>query len=526
MPQQQLPTLTQPVDIEVKFIIGGLFGTSRLNAAFTGEINLLTGERSYNVTVGFGTVTAGFDGLPGAPPNWQTVGIGAEYFAGLGGGVEVTNADVTIKVGAGFEGVAQQFIGVKTNFFQQAPAIVNNIPANFIQDAVHNAMESGLTGVPGEQRAGHLSAMSSFDPDNPFGYECFPGGTPILMADGSTRVICEIRPGDRVLAYAAEHHGRGSLVPAKVTRLFRNVTDKWLRLRIAGRAQILTVTPGHIFLSSDGRFRRIDEIVATGGQLVLADGSIAKVTSEVVQYAPETSHLYEEDQLAEYRSIGATILAPEISIGWKTYNFEVESLHTYVAGGVRVHNDSTFTVAAAADQFSSIFARPFDGSQDDIGAMMGAIVDGRITAYGDYVGALSDDRYTAAFYDAIQNKIALSVDAFGMAASIANNGSVDRLVQYNNDRSDRSNTTTTANLQASHAILTTPAGGSPRMIFLASTCNVLMPRTSLTLQLILSGWRSAARQLKVDHRRYFHTSRSSRQDTISMPGPSVSAPKA
>jgi len=41
------------------------------------------------------------------------------------------------------------------------------------------------------------------------------------------------------------------------------------------------------------------------------------------------------------QSHGALAMAPRERQGWITYNFEVEGLHTYVADGVRVHNDST-----------------------------------------------------------------------------------------------------------------------------------------------------------------------------------------
>ena len=33
-------------------------------------------------------------------------------------------------------------------------------------------------------------------------------------------------------------------------------------------------------------------------------------------------------------------MKPEWKKGWKTYNFEVEKYHTYIAGGIRVHNES------------------------------------------------------------------------------------------------------------------------------------------------------------------------------------------
>ena len=46
---------------------------------------------------------------------------------------------------------------------------------------------------------------------------------------------------------------------------------------------------------------------------------------------------------------GALALAPAIP-GWQTYNFEVEGLHTYVAGGVGgLHNDSILSFMTPAE---------------------------------------------------------------------------------------------------------------------------------------------------------------------------------
>lgn len=37
---------------------------------------------------------------------------------------------------------------------------------------------------------------------------------------------------------------------------------------------------------------------------------------------------------------GNVALQPVAQDGWQTYNFEVEDFHTYVAGGLRVHNQA------------------------------------------------------------------------------------------------------------------------------------------------------------------------------------------
>ncbi len=132
----------------------------------------------------------------------------------------------------------------------------------------------------------------------------------------------------------------------------------------------LTVTPGHRFYTPAGDFRRIDEIAAGDRKIVLADGSVAEITAERIVYSEETAHLYEQAERVIHASIGGLALTPKIERGWKTYNFEVEELHTYIAGGVRVHNESNFfthlidNVGSFLDEIGSNVSSLFD----DIGA--------------------------------------------------------------------------------------------------------------------------------------------------------------
>src|SRR6185369_15993204 len=78
---------------------------------------------------------------------------------------------------------------------------------------------------------------------------CFPAGTPILLADGSTKSIEHVCRFDLVMAFDAF----GQLVPRRVVRLFQNVTDQWIELFFeANNRSSLIVTPGHRFLTADG----------------------------------------------------------------------------------------------------------------------------------------------------------------------------------------------------------------------------------------------------------------------------------
>ncbi|SDG20179.1 intein N-terminal splicing region, partial [Rhodobacter capsulatus] len=179
---------------------------------------------------------------------------------------------------------------------------------------------------------------------------CFPAGTAVLTVKGHVP-IDSLLPGDLVLAFdPSADLGRGALVPKRVVRLFQNETEEWLRLtwREGGEDRELTVTPGHRFLDAEGRFRRIDEIIEDAAPTVVqADGALARVRAERIVWSEATRHLFEEVETVTMAAGNG--LAHRMGGAWRSYNFEVEDLHTYVAGGVRVHNDSQATIDLAGN---------------------------------------------------------------------------------------------------------------------------------------------------------------------------------
>jgi hypothetical protein len=85
---------------------------------------------------------------------------------------------------------------------------------------------------------------------------CFIAGTLITMADGTKKPIEEIDEGDMVLSFEPDaNNGLGAAVPGKVTRTFQNSTR--VLLDVCG----LRVTPGHEFLSDNGQFLSIANIL-------------------------------------------------------------------------------------------------------------------------------------------------------------------------------------------------------------------------------------------------------------------------
>lgn len=171
---------------------------------------------------------------------------------------------------------------------------------------------------------------------------CFSGDTIVRTSSGDIP-ISEIRIGDLVWAFdPTTDCGRGELVLKRVTRLYRNSTKEWIKLSwVEGSEQkSLVSTPGHHFLDAGGHFRTLEQMANSGSTtVVLTSGELAEVIAERIAYSKLTAHLFER---VMHQSMFNGNLALETAAGerWQTYNLEVEDLHTYVAGGVRVHNES------------------------------------------------------------------------------------------------------------------------------------------------------------------------------------------
>ncbi|MFH1232132.1 MAG: polymorphic toxin-type HINT domain-containing protein [Planctomycetota bacterium] len=129
---------------------------------------------------------------------------------------------------------------------------------------------------------------------------CFLAGTPILMADGSSKPIEDIKVGDIVLAFDQES---GEMKPDKVSEIFRHPKEDTY-LVINGH---LKVTPIHPVLSK-GKWVSIGDL-KVGDSLTNTEGK--DVPIKTITVAKELVDIY---------------------------NFEVNPYHTYVADGYIVHN--------------------------------------------------------------------------------------------------------------------------------------------------------------------------------------------
>ncbi|WP_406490673.1 polymorphic toxin-type HINT domain-containing protein [Streptomyces sp. NBC_01604] len=156
-----------------------------------------------------------------------------------------------------------------------------------------------------------------------YGCKCFLAGTDVLMADGTSKDIEDVKVGDKVLATDPE---TGKSAPKKVTRLIVTDGDKYFnKLSIATKDGIehLTATHEHPFWSPSQEDWVEARALRPGMTLLTDDGGTVIITAN----RPFTKHA-------------------------RTYNLTVDDLHTYyaLAGAtpVLVHN-STCVLGTSTD---------------------------------------------------------------------------------------------------------------------------------------------------------------------------------
>jgi hypothetical protein len=212
-------------------------------------------------------------------------------------------------------------------------------PLSIIYDGPGKTSTLGNRPISFVIRSGNAASQYATDPNNPGilyhigDPQCFPAGTCIRLPSGATRNIEQVVIGTEVATFL---EGVSTpLVSGKVVRVFQGLTDTWVRL-----SNGLVTTPGHHFLTPAGKFLPIGDILWNESQIVLENGCVINVTGAYIRYSEETAELFEEAEGYLLDTEGSAAVQPRYKRGWRTYNFEVEDFHTYVAGGVRVHNQS------------------------------------------------------------------------------------------------------------------------------------------------------------------------------------------
>ena len=90
--------------------------------------------------------------------------------------------------------------------------------------------------------------------------------------------------------------------------------------------------------------------------------------------------MFERSSVRSMTVNGNIAFKEEVEEGWKTYNFEVEDFHTYVPGGIRVHNQS-----GVLGQIGDNLDNNFYDKLGVVGDAVGDVVSGVFHAAGEIV---------------------------------------------------------------------------------------------------------------------------------------------
>jgi hypothetical protein len=159
-----------------------------------------------------------------------------------------------------------------------------------------NAVEAAADGNPLMAGLHLIGAKAAF---GKAGKSCFTAGTPVLMADGSTKLIEEIVAGDEVLT-RDEHDANAPIVKRRVVQTFVRVSPM---MELVVRGVRIGTTAEHPFWVIDKGWLPAAEI-RVGDRLLQASGHCVRVEEVAVDVRVAT-----------------------------VYNFEVEEHHTYFVGG-------------------------------------------------------------------------------------------------------------------------------------------------------------------------------------------------
>ncbi|WP_196398930.1 polymorphic toxin-type HINT domain-containing protein [Legionella saoudiensis] len=134
---------------------------------------------------------------------------------------------------------------------------------------------------------------------------CFLPNTPILLANGQSKAINRIKPGDNVQAYEVN----GALVPAKVKHVLTHQVSSYYV--IGTTTTTIKVTGEHPFYVGNGRFKTVETLKS--GDLIYA------FAGNKLKFEPIT-------------------FIKTINAKTTVYNLQTEEPHTYFAAGIAVHN--------------------------------------------------------------------------------------------------------------------------------------------------------------------------------------------
>ncbi|HET6387009.1 MAG TPA: polymorphic toxin-type HINT domain-containing protein, partial [Armatimonadota bacterium] len=184
------------------------------------------------------------------------------------------------------------------------------------EEGAAEGIESLADGADEGAAESETSADADSAPESPDGPKCFVAGTPVQMADGTTKPIEKVNKGDLVWTRNSSN-GKTEIKP--VLNVSKHTAYDLITIQtgasVTGRAEdSITGTPGHPFFTPGGEKVPMGDL-RVGQQIVSRDGATVVVQAKTSRHVEE---------------------------GISVYNLTVEDDHTYFVGtadgGDWVHN--------------------------------------------------------------------------------------------------------------------------------------------------------------------------------------------
>ena len=242
----------------------------------------------------------------------------------------------------------------------EALAVIQWENSNAILDTLYRSLPSAVT-YSYQTHEQALRPMAE-------GGGCFSGDTGVLMSDGTTKPISEVRIGDEVFTFTSP--GDMTLVPARVVNTLEHNVDKYLVIN-----GLLTVTPEHIVWLND-QWQPIGN-ARVGDRIVNAHGETVRLTSI------ERNH--------ELLTV---------------YNLHLDGPHTFFANGVYVHNEK----GGGRQNFQDIAVFESVGTDRNGRATVTFKLPDNVTSWQTTVHAVTEDLQAGATQTAVISTLPFFVD--------------------------------------------------------------------------------------------------------------------
>lgn len=169
--------------------------------------------------------------------------------------------------------------------------------------------------------------------------ECFLAGTPVTMADGSTKPIEQVEAGDWVLSF---DHKTGETKPGRVKRTMQN------RAKIILDFHGTFVTPGHVYWCAggtfEGRFAPLIDILRDDGVIQHQDGTLIRASSGCAVGSPDDEQFWAYLTREEPDGTDRVLDRRQLRFGtrWMLPDGSHFSMREYMAGiGVQPQRDGS-----------------------------------------------------------------------------------------------------------------------------------------------------------------------------------------